>query len=43
VAAPELVEAILAGQEEDGSWPAPDGEARASHAVAALAVLRRFA
>ena len=43
VAARELVSEILASQGDDGSWPAPEGVAPASHAVDALAVLRRFA
>jgi len=43
VAAPKLVAEILAAQAEDGSWPAPEGVPLATHAVDALAVLRRFA
>lgn len=43
VAAPKLVAEILAAQAEDGSWPAPEGVPPATHAVDALAVLRRFA
>jgi len=43
VGAPQLVAAILDEQSDDGSWPAPDGVSAASHAVDALAVLRRFA
>ncbi len=42
VAAPQLVAAILEAQSEDGSWPAPEGLSPATHAVDALAVLRRF-
>ena len=43
LAAPLLVEAILAGQAVDGSWPAPDGVEPVEHVLDALAVLRRFA
>lgn len=42
VAAPELCEAILAGQEADGAWPTPAGVSRAAHALDAMAVLRRY-